>query len=118
MGCASNRSARACPRAFPRKRPTQLRQTFPRRRSGSTSTLARVLFSGIAALPASIGVGILKYRLYDLSDSEDAERAGELLRPTLREDTRAEAVLVTRRRGVIGYVPAVDSDLEGKITSA
>jgi hypothetical protein len=36
-----------------------------------------------------------------LSDIDDAERAGELLSPTLREDTRGEVVLVTRRRGVI-----------------
>jgi len=36
-----------------------------------------------------------------LSDIEDAERAGELLSRTLREDTRGEAVLVTRRRDVI-----------------
>jgi len=33
---------------------------------GSTSTPAQVLFNGIAALPISIGVGILKYRLYDI----------------------------------------------------
>jgi hypothetical protein len=33
---------------------------------GSTSTLAQVLFNGIAALPVGIGVGILKYRLYDI----------------------------------------------------
>jgi hypothetical protein len=32
---------------------------------------------------------------------EDAERAGELLSLTLREDTRGEAVLVTHRRDVI-----------------
>ena len=36
-----------------------------------------------------------------LSDIDDAERAGELLSPTLREDTSGEAVLVTRRHGVI-----------------
>jgi hypothetical protein len=36
-----------------------------------------------------------------LSDIEDAERAGELLSLTLREDTRGEAVLVTRRSDVI-----------------
>jgi hypothetical protein len=36
-----------------------------------------------------------------LSDIEDAERADELLSLTLREDTRGEAVLVTRRRDVI-----------------
>jgi hypothetical protein len=33
---------------------------------GSTSTLAQILFNGIAALPVGIGVGILKYRLYDI----------------------------------------------------
>jgi peptidoglycan/LPS O-acetylase OafA/YrhL len=33
---------------------------------GSTSTLAQVLFNGIAVLPISIGVGILKYRLYEI----------------------------------------------------
>jgi hypothetical protein len=33
---------------------------------GSTSILAQVLFCGIAALPLGIGVGILKYRLYDI----------------------------------------------------
>ena len=33
---------------------------------GSTSTPAQILFNGIAALPISIGVGILKYRLYDI----------------------------------------------------
>ena len=33
---------------------------------GSTSTLAQILFNGIAALPIGIGVGILKYRLYDI----------------------------------------------------
>jgi hypothetical protein len=33
---------------------------------GSTSTLAQVLFDGIAVLPVGIGVGILKYRLYDI----------------------------------------------------
>jgi len=36
-----------------------------------------------------------------LSDVEDAERAGELLSLTLREDTRGEAVLLTGRRDVI-----------------
>src|SRR5208337_916462 len=45
-----------------------------------------------------------------LSDIEDAERAGELLSLTLREDTSREAVLVTRRRDVIRYISAVDSD--------
>jgi hypothetical protein len=33
---------------------------------GSTSTWAQVLFNGIVALPVSIGVGILKYRLYEI----------------------------------------------------
>ena len=33
---------------------------------GSASTLAQILFNGIAALPIGIGVGILKYRLYDI----------------------------------------------------
>jgi MFS family permease len=33
---------------------------------GATSTLAQVLFYGVAALPVSIGIGILKFRLYDI----------------------------------------------------
>ncbi len=44
-----------------------------------------------------------------LSDIKHAERAGELLSLTLREDTRGEAVLVTRRRDVILPSPTVAS---------